>query len=372
MKNYKRYGLFDFDDCLLDIAEELNDSQLLGVNGGYCGGSYSGGCGGGYSGGGGSGYSGQKSGSSSGSSGKGSGGGSPSSYGQCGGFTSVSGCSSAPKASSAPSGGNSQKKEEENKQSELIPADTSDIADDKKTLEAVTGAAAEDGGATEVIRDNTSESGEVDSAAGQPEDNGPDSGHWGGIRNFDNDKEFMQEYRDDKNEATKDSEMNGEKNLYSTVGCKMQGAAKILSEILGLDVSISKVNEGCDTNNDGLLCREEIESYAKKNLDSNKAIKTDYFEKTLDKSVIDSIPSLDGDKFTYVLGRAEDVHGGQHWIVLEGYNVNDSGQVVFDYNATSKNDGLNNRTYILGPVDPSQKETYTISKIETYTVLDKH
>ena len=52
----------------------------------------------------------------------------------------------------------------------------------------------------------------------------------------------MQGYRDDKNENTKDSEMNGENNLYSEVGCKMQGAAKILSEILGLDVSISNVN----------------------------------------------------------------------------------------------------------------------------------
>ena len=187
----------------------------------------------------------------------------------------------------------------------------------------------------------------------------------------DNEKEYMQGYLDDGNADTNDSEMNGDSNEYSKVGCKMEGAAKIISEILAEDTSISDVNKGCDTNKDGLLCREEIAAYIDSKLDSNKQLKTDYFEKSLDKSVLDSLTSNDGNSFTYVLGRAENVHGGQHWVVLEGYFVNASGQVVFDYNATSKNDVGNNRTYVLGAVDPSQNETYTISKIETYTVSDR-
>lgn len=70
--------------------------------------------------------------------------------------------------------------------------------------------------------------------------------------------------------------------------------------------------------------------------------------------------------------RAENVHGGQHWIVLEGYSINSNGQVQFDYSSscdgTSKNDV--GRNYILGtPTDEQKNQNfYSISKIETYTI----
>ena len=159
--------------------------------------------------------------------------------------------------------------------------------------------------------------------------------------------------------------MNG-KNKYSLVGCKMEGASKILSEIAGKNISISDVNENYDTNEDGLMTQSEITSAIEKNLKEGNTLTADYFEKTLNKSVLDSISRQSGT--TYVLGRAENVHGGQHWVVLEGYSINSYGQVQFDYNATSINDSNNNRTYILGNPTSEQTETYRISKIETYTI----
>ena len=67
-----------------------------------------------------------------------------------------------------------------------------------------------------------------------------------------------------------------------------------------------------------VMCQSEIASYLNSKLDGNKKIDTSAYEKSLDKTVLDSIPSIDGNSFTYVLGRAENVHGGQHWVVLEG------------------------------------------------------
>lgn len=384
MKNYKKFGLFDFEDCLFDIAEELNNSQLLQVNGGYCGGSYSGISAGGYScsagpsgvgasnggaasGGCGGGYSGASAGS-----GNKSGGGSSSAYGQCGGFASApSGCSGG--VSAGFGGKNETKKAEKQIPQASVKEDSDDTNSAVALTESTAADEAGDNGGLDIIQEGVEQigdAGESDGPLNPSVDNGPKKGHWGGIVNFDNDKEYMQDFTD-RGLKDLDAIMHGEDNSFSTDGCKMEGAAKIISEILGKDTSIMTVNSQCDKNLDGLLGQNEIASYLNSKLDGNKKIDTSAYEKSLDKTVLDGITSIDGDSFTYVLGRAENVHGGQHWVVLEGYSVNDAGQVVFDYNATSKNDVGNNRTYVLGPVDPSQKETYTISKIETYTVSDR-
>lgn len=108
-------------------------------------------------------------------------------------------------------------------------------------------------------------------------------------------------------------------------------------------------------------------SYIKQNIDGDKTLVTDYFEKTLNKNVIDSIAGLEGT--TYMLGRAKDVNGGEHWVVLEGYTMNNMNQVEFIYNATSKNDVYQNRKYILGSPSAAQtNNVYQIDKIETYTI----
>ena len=70
-----------------------------------------------------------------------------------------------------------------------------------------------------------------------------------------------------------------------------------------------------------------------------------------------------------MLGRAKDVNGGEHWVVLEGYTMNSLNQVEFIYNATSKNDVYQNRKYILGSPSAAQtNNVYQIDKIETYTI----
>ena len=72
---------------------------------------------------------------------------------------------------------------------------------------------------------------------------------------------------------------------------------------------------------------------------------------------------------TYIFGQAEGVHGEKHWIVLTGYSLNESGQVQFNYSASSVNDEKQNRKYILGEKTNNQGNFYTITKIETYTLI---
>lgn len=96
----------------------------------------------------------------------------------------------------------------------------------------------------------------------------------------------------------------------------------------------------------------------------------DNWEKQLSKEKLDEI-AANQKGTTYILGKAEDVFGGPHWVVLEGYSVNANGQVEFDYNGTSDFDALNNRKYILGEPTAVQKANnyHQISRIETYTII---
>lgn len=162
-----------------------------------------------------------------------------------------------------------------------------------------------------------------------------------------------------------DTKMNNS-NLFSKVGCKMQAAAKFFSSIGNKFCDILDVNDKADVNKDGLLTQKEIENQVLNVLDETKELKTDYFEKTLSREVLDNISKQSGT--TYVLGRAENVHGGQHWVVLEGYKMNERNQVEFIYSPTSCND--TGRHFVLG--DPlGQSNYYTISKIEVYQITDK-
>ncbi len=204
------------------------------------------------------------------------------------------------------------------------------------------------------------------------------AGSWGDV---DSNSTMQDEYNRDKDlnnpDYVPDSDImngeyineDGEKESYrfSKVGCKMEGASQIASEITGSDVSITDVNNNYDTNKDGLLTQQEISNCISSNLKEGQSLKIDYYELTLSAETVRTI-AASSEGTTYVLGRAEDVAGGQHWVVLEGYSINERGQVEFTYNATSSNDIKNNRVYILGDVDSDQTNTYKISKIETYTV----
>ena len=164
---------------------------------------------------------------------------------------------------------------------------------------------------------------------------------------------------------------DGEKESYrfSKVGCKMEGASQIASEITDSDISITDVNNNYDTNKDGLLTQQEITNGITSNLKDGQSLSVGNFEETLSAEIVRNI-ATSSEGTTYVLGRAEGVAGGQHWVVLEGYSINERGQIEFDYNPTSQNDSRNGRVYVLGEVASDQKNTYTISKIETYTVID--
>lgn len=211
---------------------------------------------------------------------------------------------------------------------------------------------------------------------GYQENNGKSelAGEWGRLTNEDAVNSTMQDHLRKYNKTNNIDELKADKSMngntsFSLEGCKMEGASKLLTEITGNHVDITEVNNKYDKNKDGLMTQEEITAAIKDKLPDGKKIKTDYWEVTLSKEKLDAIAnSTEGT--TYVLGRAEDVHGGQHWIVLEGYSVNANGQVEFDYNGTSINDANNNRKFVLGDLTDYQKKHnyHTISKIETYTI----
>ena len=200
--------------------------------------------------------------------------------------------------------------------------------------------------------------------------------------------EEVNKVTDDNNTYYENDIMNGntynskkdkfEQNLYSTDGCKMEGASQIATEILGSEVSITTVNNDYDKDKNGLLSQDEISAGIRASLPEGKTLTTNCYSadnKNVDVlSVVNlqTVEAIAGNTSgtTYVLGRAEDVAGGQHWVVLEGYSINDRGQIEFEYNPTSKNDEYNNRTYVIGDIDSDQKNVYKISKIETYTIID--
>ena len=319
---------------------ELDTTQLLAVNGGSgCGSSSGGGSysGSSSSGGGSSGGGGSSSGSSSSSSGGGSGGGS------CGGASSSVASSNGGGSSSGGSGGGS------------CGGSTSAITTVVSSVK--TGSSSGGGSCSKFDLSPYKQ---------------PNEGSWGGIEaGSANEKSNMQKHE----KFSENAEMNGTSinndgqevgNLFSKVGCKMEGAAKISTEILGTNVDIRDVNNKYDVNKDGLLTQSEIASGIKAGLGKDKTLSTDsYYESTLNKATLDAI-SAQKEGTTYMLGRAEGVGGGQHWVVLEGYSINDHDQVQFKFNGTSRNDA--GRTYILGKPESGQTNTYTISRIETYTV----
>ena len=182
------------------------------------------------------------------------------------------------------------------------------------------------------------------------------------------DKKNMQEY-----EGTDDDDkMNGEGNKFSKKGCKMASTAKMISDALGIDVSLIDINS-YDSNNDGCMSEEEIASAFRSYLsanDSEAELKTDYWKDKLSKEKLNEIVAKE-EGTTYVLGQAKDVFGGDHWVVLTGYRLNDNGQIQFNYSGSSVNDAKQHRNYILGNKMKGQDNFYTITKIETYTLI-KH
>ena len=77
---------------------------------------------------------------------------------------------------------------------------------------------------------------------------------------------------------------------------------------------------------------------------------------------------------TYVLARAYgDCDGNgtneHHWVVLEGYQSDTNGKLVFSYDGTSDNDL--GRQYVYGEKPDSKNKIFTVDKIETYTFIKK-
>ena len=150
----------------------------------------------------------------------------------------------------------------------------------------------------------------------------------------------------------------------------MTCAAKMISDALGRGVTLLDINE-YDADKDGNMSEDEIATAFRAYLAESQLdveLKTDWWEQKLSLDKLNEIAE-DTEGTTYIFGQAEGVHGEKHWIVLTGYSLNESGQVQFNYSASSVNDEKQNRKYILGEKTNSQGNFYTITKIGTYTLI---
>ncbi len=145
----------------------------------------------------------------------------------------------------------------------------------------------------------------------------------------------------------------------------------MISDALGTEVSLLDINN-YDADADGNMSEEEIATAFRAYLAESQPdaeLKIDWWEKKLSLDKLNEIAE-DTEGTTYIFGRARGVAGGEHWVVLTGYSLNGTGQVQFNYSASSANDKDKKRIYILGEKAETQKETYTITRIETYTLIN--
>ena len=203
------------------------------------------------------------------------------------------------------------------------------------------------------------------------------SGRWGTINTQEALSMRMQDYRE-----TPLNKMNGTHleeipkgsgnwkevdNQFSKSGCLMQAVAKLATEIKGEKVSILDINNTFDKNKDGCLSLDEIKEGLKTCRPEGKNLVSQEINNVTKKD-FDTISSMGTN--TYVLGKADSVVGGDHWINLESYRINEYDQVEFFYAPTSRNDA--GRRFVLGPLQEGQENSnfFSISRIQTYTVCD--
>jgi|GEM_PF-4631408 len=162
-------------------------------------------------------------------------------------------------------------------------------------------------------------------------------------------------------------------NLYSKYGCKLTSAAIMIAIATGKDIDMLDVNE-FDADSNGELTKEEILDAFNYYLESgdsvsvtrftNRRTEDGYFDK-FDKQTIDEVTNSDDEVF--ILGRAANVFGHDHWVVLTGYCINrETKQLEFTYQGSSRND--KGRNFILEKNSLGTDKTYTIDALEVYTV----
>ena len=159
---------------------------------------------------------------------------------------------------------------------------------------------------------------------------------------------------------------------FSTVGCKEIGSAKIGSEFLGENVSPMSIQNNCDFDKDGNLSADEIAQGLNNMLDEKFGdIFNIEYEEINSNINLEKLEEIANKNDTYVLGFAQNCHGG-HWVVLEGYSQDFSGNITFNYDGTSDNDMANNRSFVLGIQNQSvSSEKYAITRIQTFTKVSK-
>ena len=159
---------------------------------------------------------------------------------------------------------------------------------------------------------------------------------------------------------------------FSTVGCKEIGSAKIGSELLGENVSPMSIQNNCDLDKDGNLSANEIAQGLNNMLDEKFGDIFDIEYEEINSNInLEKLEEIANENDTYVLGFAQNCHGG-HWVVLEGYSQDSSGNITFNYDGTSDNDMANNRSFVLGIQNQSvSSEKYAITRIQTFTKVSK-
>ena len=169
-----------------------------------------------------------------------------------------------------------------------------------------------------------------------------------------------------KNNQEIDKSMNGDYQ-FSKNGCKMTGAAKILSEITGEEIDPKYINDNADTNGDGLLTKEEFADEIKRNLPDNYKVETKRIENPTAKD-LEEIQN-DESKLNYILIKAKDVAGGDHWVQGTGTYTDSDGSTYLEYSGTSQNDQNKNREFTIDAVPEGTTNVFQATTIEVYSIL---
>lgn len=160
--------------------------------------------------------------------------------------------------------------------------------------------------------------------------------------------------------------MNGGRE-FSKVGCKMTGASKIQTEVTGIETDPKYINDNFDTNGDGLITRDEITDGIQESLPSNYKVTS----KTINNPTVKDLESIKNDEssLNYMLVKATDVAGGDHWVQGTGYYTNSEGITYIEYSPTSQNDSAKNRAFTIDSVPEDSVNVHQVTAIEVYSIV---
>jgi len=112
---------------------------------------------------------------------------------------------------------------------------------------------------------------------------------------------------------------------------------------------------------------EEFADEIKRNLPDNYKVETKRIENPTAKD-LEEIQN-DESKLNYILIKAKDVAGGDHWVQGTGTYTDSDGSTYLEYSGTSQNDQNKNREFTIDAVPEGTTNVFQATTIEVYSIL---